>query len=124
MEIEYRGWSIIEVESDAECMGVPMGRVFQVADEFGERLPLTQNNFWTPQEAAAAIDFVLARGGKWKPAYNHEFNMAVAYRRNAIDVYISIQAIRSAVIEAKDLDDNPGPEVEAILYKLHRRSVG
>lgn len=124
MERDHQGWRIVEVETDAECMGFPMRHAFKVIDEFDEALPTVQNLFWTPQEAAAAIDFVVQRGGKWKPAYNHDLNMAIAYRRNAIDVYACVQAVRQVLHDARELDDNPSTEIEGILSGLHQRSVG
>jgi|SRR5690606_26604599 len=113
MEIEYRGWRIVEEEADVECHGFRMSRVFAVYDDLGDPLPILQNRHWSPGDAKLAIDFcidvfaLMKQGQKWPTTQTAEFNEAILYRRNFVEVY---QALRRVELIAQIGDDGLGED--------------
>ncbi len=126
MEIEYRGYRIVELEVEVESFGFPMTRAFQVLDEFDDPLPLSQNLHWSPGDARLAIDFVhdvFKVTKKWPTTQSHEFNIALAYRGNFIQVYKTLQNIKRVLGDCQEMGDDPTTEVSAMLHGLHVSSV-
>lgn len=128
MEIEYRGWRIVEEAVDAEAHGFAMTRAFAVYDEFDEPLPINQNLHWSPNDARLAIDFcldvfALTRGKKWPTTQTHEFNVAVAYRANFVRVY---QVLRKVEMLTNDdgLGDDPLKAIRDELQYLRQSCLG
>ena len=127
METEYRGYRIIEVETDIESLGFPMRHAFRVLDEFDDPLPLVQDLHWSPADARLAIDFVLdvfKVTKKWPTTKAHEFNIAVAYRANFVQVYQAILKIKATLADCREMGDDPTDEVSATLHALHLASIG
>lgn len=128
-EVEYRGWRIVETETDQEASGFKMTRVFKVLDEFDDPLPITHNAYWSPGDAKQAIDFVLdvfemTRGKKWPTTQTHEFNVAMAYRARFVEVYAAIRKIKTIIADAAEMGDDPSREITDHLHALNLRCLG
>lgn len=130
---EYKGHTIAEVPFEGtfdnyESYGFKVDKAYTVVDELGEPLPILQNLFWSPSDAAQAIDAVnwlTARVDKsvtrWPPTVVFEHNQMMGYRRNFALVFETLKAIEDMCREARDLDENPR---EAILDKLQLLRLG
>lgn len=125
METEYRGWRIVETETDTECHGFKMGRVFTVMDEFDEPLPVLQHTFWSPSDARLTIDFVeqFRKNPKWPTTMTYELNEAACYRRNFIEVFATLKKLRTILDDCQEMGDDPTQPIRDALTLLHVRSV-
>lgn len=132
-ETEYRGYIIRRVpykpaSGDAGCLGFPITHVYKVEDEFGDPgLPeLIQQIFWSPADAAQAIDFRVDLGPiyernmhKWATTLAYEFNNLLRFRRNAVYLLCEVNSLRNAVQEAVDFgDDLPITRVQSFLSDI------
>lgn len=92
--VDYKGYSIVQMPhhgtfNNYESMGFEVDVCYGVQDDFGEfTLPTLQQKFWTPGDAAAAIDTIAlfesqkkVQGKKWPTTVMHEFNVVINYRR-------------------------------------------
>lgn len=126
MEIEYRGYRIVETEVETECFGFPMTKAFKVLDEFDDPLPILQNLHWSPGDARLSIDFVhdvFKVTKKWPTTQTHEFNIALAYRANFVQVYQTLQSVKKVLADCQEMGDDPTAEVSSLLHGLHVSSV-
>lgn len=125
MEIEYRGWRIIETDTDQECHGFKMGRVFTVLDEFDDPLPITQHTFWSPADAMLVIDFVVEfkKDKNWPTTMTYELNEAACYRRNFVQVHKTLRGLRTILSDCEEMGDDPTKEIRDALSLLHQASM-
>lgn len=113
-----------------ESKGFTVDTVYVITDDFGDfTLPLNQQNFWSPSDAAQAIDCAnhlqktLGSLKKWPTSAAHEFNVMLCYRRKFWHVYDQIQEIRAACHEARDFGDDPTEKILGILNTLHQHVI-
>lgn len=135
VSFEYNGYEIQQDQhhgtfSKVESMGFTVNTVFKVADEFGDyALPLNHQLFWSPSDAAQAIDCALymqkkiGNLKKWPTTAAHEFNIMLCYRRKFWRVYEAIDRIKGMCIDARDFDENPREKIIDILNVLHQHVV-
>lgn len=129
MEIEYRGWRIVEEAVDAEAHGFAMTRAFAVYDDLDDPLPVLQNLHWSPNDARLAIDFcmdvfALTRGKKWPTTQTHEFNVAVAYRARFVEVYQALRKVERLLSSEDDgLGEAPADAARKELQWLRQRCL-
>lgn len=132
-EIEYKDRRIVAnqyngLHDKSDTMGFTVPVAFVVLDEFDEpALPTIQQWFWSPWDAANAIDMSdwlrdTIDTKKWPTTVAFEYNQMTAYRRNFSNVYMAIKDIEKMCIDARDFDDNV---TEAVLSRLQllRQSV-
>lgn len=124
----YKGYEILETPhigtfNHYESHGIKVDKAYTVVDEFGDQtLPLIHNVFWTPADAAQAIDAAIwfeARVNKsratWPSTIVFEYNTMMSYRRNFFAVFQALKEIEDLCVESKDLDENPR---DAIIERL------
>lgn len=127
-EIEYAGKRIVATKyvgafDNIDTLGFNVPVAFVVLDEFDEpALPLTQQWFWSPHDAQAAIrsvDWLTARIDKtkhrWPSTVSHDYNQMVAYRRNFDHVYAAVREVEQMCLDARDFDEDVR---EAVLSRL------
>lgn len=128
MEIEYKGHRIVLVDYDPVShhpdLGLHPRQAFVVRDEMDEpSLPTSQQWFWAPRDAMAAIDVAeslihMVKDRKWPSTVCFEYNQLVAYRQNFDLVYGVIlkarQIVRDARESAKDFGEDVSSEIEEI----------
>lgn len=131
-EMQWRGERIVQVPytvqpfNKADAFGFTVKEAYVVRDGLDEPcLPLSQQWFWSPGEAIAAIEMrdtlaPLIRGPKWPSTVMYEYNLMVTYRRNFHHVYDALVRIRKACDESRDFDENPRAEIEKILHALRQ----
>lgn len=121
-EFAYKaGYNIVQVQhhgtfNNYESMGFEVDQAYVVKDDFDEfTLPTLQQTFWTPGDAASAIDTVLRfeavhkkQRAKWPTTVIHEYNIVINYRRKWHVVMASL-----AKIEKMCEDDGFGEAASA-----------
>lgn len=126
--VDYKGHVIQEVPysgtpGNYESYGLEVNKAYRVVDDFGDdTLPLLNNVFWTPADAAQAVDAALwleSRVDKakatWPSTVTFEYNQMMAYRRRFYAVYQALSEIDDMCQSARDFDENPR---EAIIGRL------
>lgn len=128
MEIEYKGHRIVLVDYDPVVhhpdLGLTPKQAFVVRDEMDEpSLPTSQQWFWSPRDAMAAIEVAeslvhLVKGKKWPSTVCFEYNQLVAHRQNFDLVYGVVLKVRQIVRDARsaaaDFDDEVPDEIAQI----------
>lgn len=127
----YKGFEILEVPykgmlDNYESFGLQVDKAYSVVDAFGDAvLPLAYNTFWTPTDAAHAIDAALwlqerigAKADKWPTSTTHEYNVMLTHRRKFFQVFQALKEIEDMCIAARDLDENPRESVIGRLQLL------
>lgn len=116
VETEYRDYIIRRKKyepaaGEPGCMGFHIEHVYVVEDEFGEPgLPeILQQVFWSPADAAQAIDFRIQIGPyidknqrTWPTTLAYEFNNLLRFRRNAVYLLQEMNAMRTRLDECLD----------------------
>ena len=132
---EYKGFDIHQKPyagtfNKHESLGFNVTQAYCVTDEFGDfALPTSQQTFWSPSDAAQAIDCAehlrkrITGLKKWPTTVAHEFNIMLCYRRRFFHVYDQLQRIKDECIAARDFDDNPREKIIDILNTLHQHVV-
>lgn len=125
-EVEYRGWRIVEVDTDIEAFGFRMTRAFAVKDEFDDGLPMSHQMYWSPGDARQAIDFVIdvfKLSRKWLTTHTHEFNIAMCYRARFVEVYAAILKVKNIIDDAREMGDDPSRDILDHLQALNLRCL-
>ena len=132
-EITWRGERIVQIDykpiqpfSRDDAYGFTMQQAFVVRDDMDEPcLPISQQYFWSPAEAIAAIymrDFIAPEvtGKRWPTTVMYEYNQMTLYRRNFHQVYHVLQQIKKVLADAKEWDENPTDKIRDMLNLLHQ----
>lgn len=134
-ETPYRGYRIVCTDDPnlvgqqyPDKWGFTTDRGFVVLDDFEENVfPVGMHWFYTPEDAAAAIemlDTILPIIKTRVPATSlrHEFFLMQQYRREFWSVYAALQKIDSACDDAQQgLDENrAATNIKAILHNLRQ----
>lgn len=122
--LDYKGYVIEKIPyvgtfDKYESRGFTIDYAFRVVDDFGDpTLPTSQQTFWSPSDAIAAIDLantIAERVKKniraWPTTTQHEFNRWVNYRRRFWRMCQALENIERLCNQAADFDENPGKEV-------------
>lgn len=128
-EAPHRGFRIVQKKYDGPTEGVDsfgfqVEFVYTVLDDFDDfALPLAPAYFWSPADAAAAIDFYLWAKTKfpqkkWATSPAHEYNMMTLLRRRIPEVYEALHDMRKIMLDAADFGDNPAKELKARMDML------
>lgn len=125
-ETRYKDYRIVAVKYDGEGLdsfGFKVETVYAVLDDFDDpALPLVPRYFWSPADAAGAIDFYLWAKKifpqkKWATSPAHEYNMMTLMRRRMPEVFETFHDLRGILQESYEFGDNPH---KAITDRLNR----
>lgn len=128
-EVTYRGFTIQKRKYDGpgdglDSLGFPIEHVYCVVDDFGDHaLPFSQQFFWSPADAAGAVDFWLWAKDRFPKRFQltsplHEYNQSHLYRRRPGAVYAAIDDIKKLIREAADFEENPAAAISQRIYGM------
>jgi hypothetical protein len=133
-ETPYRGYRIVQTDdprivgqANPDKWGFTTDRGFTVLDEFDEIIfPIGMHWFWTPEDAAAAIemyDTILPSIKKSQPATTllYEYGTMRGYRREFWHTYHAIIDLQRIVDDAVAFGDNPLDDVKKRLHLLRQQ---
>lgn len=132
-EVEYRGRRIVLTDDknlvgqpNPDAWGFTTDRGYVVLDEFDEHVfPIGQHWFYTPYDAAAAIELLDSALPEIKTAQPHttftyEYGVMRRYRADFGLTYKALVDIQNKIDEAKQFDDNPTQAIADILHLLRQ----